>query len=90
MVDAMHSERRDTAPGLRVALRLMRKPAHAAGLAVLQQVLENGFDAFTSMGQPDGFLREVHTRESDWISSFFSAALPGITQRLASALSPAH
>jgi hypothetical protein len=77
-------------PGLRVALRLMRKPAHAAGLAVLQEVLENGFDSFTSMGQPDGFLREVHTRESDWIGSFFSAALPGITQRLASALSPAH
>ena len=77
-------------PGLRMALRLMRKPAHAAGLSVLQEVLENGFDAFTSMGQPDGFLHEVHTRERDWIGSFFSAELPGITQRLASALSPAH
>jgi hypothetical protein len=61
----------------------MRKPAHAAGLSVLQEVLENGFDAFTSMGQPDSFLHEVHTRESDWIGSFFDADLPAITQRLA-------
>jgi hypothetical protein len=73
-------------PGLRMALRLMRKPAHAAGLAVLQEVLENGFDAFTSMGKPDEFLQEVHTRESDWIGRFYEAELPDMTARLARTL----
>lgn len=73
-------------PGLRMALRLMRKPAQAAGLTALQLVLETGFDAFTSMGKPDGFLNDVQAREADWIGSFFGADLPAITARLAGAL----
>ena len=73
-------------PGLRMALRLMRPPARAAGLSALQQVLEDGFDAFTSMGQPDSFLREVQTRESDWIDSFFHTDMAQATRRLARAL----
>lgn len=73
-------------PGLRMALRLMRKPAQAAGLTALQLVLETGFDAFTSMGKPDSFLNDVQTRETDWIGSFFNADLPAITARLAGAL----
>lgn len=73
-------------PGLRMALRLMRKPAQAAGLTALQLVLETGFDAFTSMGKPDGFLNDVQARETDWIGSFFNADLPAITARLAGAL----
>ncbi len=73
-------------PGLRMALRLMRKPAQAAGLTALQLVLETGFDAFTSMGKPDGFLNDVQAREADWIGSFFGADLPAITTRLAGAL----
>ena len=75
-------------PGLRMALRLMRKPAQAAGLTALQLVLETGFDAFTSMGQPNGFLNDVQTRETDWIGSFFHADLPAITTRLAHTLQP--
>lgn len=74
-------------PGLRMALRLMRRPAHAAGLGALQAVLENGFDAFTSMGAPSGFLNEVQQREADWISHFFNAPLPEAVQRLGAALS---
>lgn len=73
-------------PGLRMALRLMRRPAQAAGLAALQTVLENGFDAFTSMGEPHSFLDEVQRRESDWIAHFFSAPLPEAVQRLGAAL----
>lgn len=73
-------------PGLRMGLRLMRRPAKAAGLAALQQVLEDGFDAFTSMGQPDLFLQAVQTREADWIGCFFNAPLGKATQRLAQAL----
>ena len=67
-------------------LRLMREPAQAAGLTALQLVLETGFDAFTSMGKPDGFLNDVQAREADWIGSFFAADLPAITARLAGAL----
>jgi hypothetical protein len=77
-------------PGLRMGLRLMRRPAHAAGLSALQQVLEQGFDAFTSMGQPDTFLNEVQARESDWIACFFDTTLPAATQRLGTALTQAN
>lgn len=73
-------------PGLRMALRLMRRPAQAAGLAALQAVLEAGFDAFTSMGQPHEFLNEVQQRETDWIGHFFNAPLPEAVQRLGNAL----
>lgn len=72
--------------GLRMALRVMRRPAQAAGLTVLQAVLENGFDSFTSMGEPKSFLQEIHMRENDWIGSFFTAELAAITGRLAGAL----
>ena len=36
-------------PGLRMALKLMRKPATLAGMAALQQFLESGFDTFAAM-----------------------------------------
>lgn len=35
--------------GLRTMLRLMRKPATAAGMGALQNFLENGFDTFAEM-----------------------------------------
>ncbi len=73
-------------PGLRMGLRLMRRPAQAAGLAALQAVLEAGFDAFTSMGKPDDFLHQVQQREADWIDHFFTAPLPHAVQRLGGAL----
>ncbi len=59
-------------PGLRTALRLMRRPAHAAGLSALQHVLEEGFDAFKSMGKADVFLSAVNERESDWLATLFN------------------
>lgn len=73
-------------PGLRTGLRLMRSPAKAAGLAALQQVLEDGFDAFTSMGPPEDFLNAVQTREADWIACFFDAPLAQASLRLGHAL----
>ena len=59
-------------PGLRMALRLMRRPAHAAGLSALQHVLEEGFDAFKSMGKADVFLSAVNERESVWLATLFN------------------
>lgn len=72
-------------PGLRMALRLMRGPAQAAGLSALQHVLEEGFDAFKSMGKADAFLSAVNERESGWLATLFNAPEQA-TQQLAGAL----
>ncbi len=58
-------------PGLRTLLKLMRRPAAAAGLSSLQTFLEAGFDAFANMGGAEEFLNVVRQRESAWIRSLF-------------------
>jgi hypothetical protein len=62
-------------PGLRLVLRMMRKPAHAAGLGSLQEFLEAGFDTFASMTRhPQGveiFLSTIEQREADLIEALF-------------------
>jgi hypothetical protein len=59
-------------PGLRMTLRMMRRPAKVAGLSALQSFLEKGFDTFSKMSDaPDGalhFLDTIKTRESHWIN----------------------
>jgi lipocalin len=73
-------------PGLRMALKMMRKPATLAGLAALQHFLESGFDTFAAMGpkkpskigQPEGptfFLETVKKREAALIDLLFDAPL---------------
>ena len=57
--------------GLRTLLRMMRGPAHAAGLSALQNFLETGFDAFAGMRGATEFLSLIETRESAWIASLF-------------------
>lgn len=74
-------------PGLRVALRLMRRPAQAAGLSALQHVLEEGFDAFKSMGKADAFLSAVSEREGAWLATLFNTP-DQATRQLARALAP--
>ena len=55
-------------PGLRLMLKMMRRPAHVAGMADLQQFLENGFDTFGAMAkqgdQAKSFLRTIEIRET--------------------------
>ena len=46
-------------PLLRTSLRLMRGPAAAAGLGVLQAFLERGFDTFRDMRGAQEFLATV-------------------------------
>ena len=58
-------------PGLRTLLKMMRRPAAAAGLESLQQFLETGFDAFAKMKGADEFLKQVRQRESEWIRALF-------------------
>lgn len=58
-------------PGLRLALKLMRRPAQAAGLSALQCFLERGFDAFAHMGDASQLLTSVQEREHAWIDRLF-------------------
>jgi hypothetical protein len=67
-------------PGLKLLLRMMRRPAELAGLGSLQGFLEAGFDHFAGMArQRDAvshFLNTIRTRESAWIEQLFDAT-PG-------------
>ena len=47
----------------RRGLRMMRRPAHSAGLGELQSLLESGFDAFVAMQGAQEFLALVESRE---------------------------
>lgn len=73
-------------PGLRMALKMMRKAASLAGMAALQHFLESGFDTFVAMGpkktskagQPEGpafFLETIKKREAALIDQLFDAPL---------------
>jgi hypothetical protein len=56
---------------LRMGLRMMRRPAHAAGLEALQHFLEAGFDAFAELQSPELFLQTIAERESQWLDRLF-------------------
>ena len=64
-------------PGLRTMLRMMRRPAQAAGLGALQHFLESGFDTFGELARQRGaverFLETVHERESHLMQIMFEA-----------------
>ena len=64
------------ASGLRMMLKMMRRPAHAAGLSSLQEFLETGFDTFARMnGRGTGaheFLGIVRKREAELIEKLFT------------------
>lgn len=62
-------------PMLRQALRMMRGPAQAAGLASLQQFLECGFDTFKAMRGAADFLSTVEQRERQLAQALFAARL---------------
>jgi len=64
-------------PGLRMMLRMMRRPATAAGLGALQNFLEAGFDTFAKMADNGSrtriFLDTIRERESGWIDQLFTS-----------------
>lgn len=60
-------------PLLRNSLRLMRRPAHAAGLGALQGFLETGFDTFRAMGGAQEFLSLIESREHRLADALFAA-----------------
>lgn len=67
---------------LRMGLRMMRKPAHAAGLQALQHFLETGFDAFASLRDASAFQATVEARERTWIERLFDAPMEEACRRL--------
>ena len=70
-------ERLTRMPGLRLMLKLMRRPAQASGLANLQQFLETGSDTFAALARQTGavntFLGWVQQRETEWIDCLYRA-----------------
>jgi len=68
---------------LLIALKLMRGPAQAAGLAALQQFLERGFAAFATMGDASRFLQAIAEREQRWIDALFDDDLQACQAALA-------
>ncbi|QNP58831.1 FFLEELY motif protein [Paenacidovorax monticola] len=62
-------------PGLRTMLRMMRRPAHAAGMGELQRFLEAGFDTFGELARQRGavehFLDTIGDREAALMEQLF-------------------
>lgn len=79
-------ERLTRTPGLRLMLKMMRRPAHAAGLGALQTFLEAGFDTFAAMSGKKqlvaSFLSTIEERENKLIQVFFSPRTAGIEKHL--------
>jgi hypothetical protein len=87
-------ERLTRMPGLRLALRMMRAPASAAGMGSLQSFLEAGFDTFAQMArQRQGvaqFLDTIRSRELALIELMFDGDLVACETQLAQTLGQAR
>ncbi|QDL56051.1 FFLEELY motif protein [Rhodoferax aquaticus] len=74
--------------GLSTLLKLMRRPAHLAGLESLQTFLETGFETFKTMSRCNDstgagyFLNQVRDREEAWITRFFDGPTDEVTSSL--------
>lgn len=69
-------ERIAHAPMLGQAVKLMRRPARAAGFGELQAFLERGLDAFRSMDGAAEFLDLVKDRETALMNELFAGRSP--------------
>lgn len=89
ILDTGHALARLTAmPLISLAIRLMRGPAHFAGLGELHAFLENGFNAFTEMGQPEEFLQAISSRESAIMERLFAGDPPEFSSSATGAAAP--
>jgi hypothetical protein len=59
-------------PLIHTALVMMRQPARLAGLAVLHDLLERGYDAFRRMRGADHFLATITARETALVERIFA------------------
>ncbi len=73
-------------PGLRLMLKMMGRPADAAGLGDLQHFLESGFDTFAKMAKSknavQGFLTLIEQRERALLDDLFDKAPQQMVARL--------
>lgn len=69
-------QRHTRSKSLLMMLRMMRRPAQAAGLSDLQHFLESGFTAFAALGDARPFLATIAQRERAWIDRLFDDGLP--------------
>ena len=79
-------------PGLRMMLKMMRRPAVAAGLGSLQRFLEIGFDTFTTMARSGGaekFLEIIEAREAALIEKWFDSDIAECETALSQTLAQA-
>lgn len=74
-------------PMLRGTLRMMRRPAQAAGLGDLQRFLETGFDTFGAMRGATEFLDTIQSREEALAAALFDADATTSVTRLSSGAS---
>lgn len=65
-------DRHTRRPLVGATLRLMRGPAHAAGLGDLQAFLEAGFGAFKAMNGAEDFLQTIARNERAQIAAIFA------------------
>lgn len=76
--------------GLRLMLKMMRRPAEFAGLGALQTFLETGFDSFGGLAKDqravDTFLKTIQSRESFWINQLCDARPTDCQKDLSNAL----
>jgi len=81
-------------PGLRMMLRMMRGPAHAAGMGALQKFLEAGFDTFGQLSRQRGgveqFLTTIEARERALMDQLFDAEPVTCETQLANTLGQAR
>ena len=78
-------------PVLSGMLRLMRGPAHLAGLGDLHSFLDCGFRAFRGMGSATDFLDSIDSKEQALLSRLFSGvACPFVEDPQATAYTPSH
>lgn len=77
-------------PGLRFMLKMMHRPAVAAGLGSLQTFLETGFDTFAGMSgkgtRAKEFLSLIRERETLWMGHLFSSNRDACAKTLQEAL----
>ncbi|MFI4868605.1 MAG: FFLEELY motif protein [Steroidobacterales bacterium] len=61
-------------PGIGLALRAARAPAHAAGLGMLQDFLERGFSGFRHMQDAQRLLGAIRERELQLMQALFNGS----------------
>jgi len=75
-------------PLIHAAMVMMRKPARLAGLGVLHEFLERGFNAFRRMGGAREFLATIATRETALLDAVYGGDMAPFSDPLGTGAPP--